>query len=158
MLGPDGKTPYSWRVAVLPFIEQSDLYKQYNFNEPWDGPNNRKLLDKMPTLLAHPDAKGGTSSYFMPSGPHTISSDQVGTAINNVTDGLSNTILLVEARRDIPWTKPEDIPVPNLVEGPMDAPIPPLGGLTPGGFCAAFADGAVRFISSRVDPSVLRRS
>ena len=78
MFGPDGKTPYSWRVAVLPYLEQNDLYKQYNFNEPWDGPNNRKLLDKMPAIFAHPDGPRNSPAYYMPTGPHTISSDNQG--------------------------------------------------------------------------------
>ncbi len=40
----NGRPMHSWRVLILPFLEYDDLYKQYNFNEPWDGPNNRKLL------------------------------------------------------------------------------------------------------------------
>ena len=68
----------------------------------------------------------------------------------DIADGPSITILAVEAKRDIPWTKPGDIPFdPN-------GPVPELGNFSPDGFNAAFADGAVRFISKRVDPKVLK--
>src|SRR5437016_5175694 len=46
ILGPDGKPWHSWRVLILPFIEQQRLYNEYNFDEPWDGPNNRKLASR----------------------------------------------------------------------------------------------------------------
>ncbi len=156
MVGPDGKTPYSWRVAVLPYIEQEPLFRQYNFNEPWDGPNNRKLLDKMPMMFAHPDGPRNSPAYYMPTGPHTISPDNQGPLLAQITDGLSYTIALVEARRDIPWTKPDDIPFVGIGQGADNAPLPPLGGFSAGGFNAAFADGAVRFISEKVDPNVLK--
>jgi hypothetical protein len=160
--------PYSWRVAILPFIEQGELYKQYNFDEPWDGPNNRALLAKMPAAYGYPDSDGSPSSptnttYFVFTGESTALNPVSPTApkdaapftpeppkIADITDGTSNTILVVEARRDVPWTKPEDIPFsPN-------APVPELGGFTPDGTDAAFADGAVRFISKKVNPIVLK--
>ena len=185
-----GKTksvPYSWRVAILPFIEQQELYNQYNFDEPWDGPNNRKLLDKMPATYSYPGPDGTPSSrtnsaYFVFTGPSTALSVgpgqgaagammtpmaaarrkvavpdptkgeavPAGPGIMQITDGTSNTILAVEAQREIPWTKPEDIPFfPN---GPM----PELGGFTPDGFNAAFADGSVRYIKKAIKPNVLK--
>lgn len=50
--GPDGRPWHSWRVLVLPYVEQSDLHEAYSFAEPWDGPNNRKLAGRMPRLFA----------------------------------------------------------------------------------------------------------
>src|SRR5262245_19749930 len=43
-----GKPLLSWRVILLPFVEQGPLYKEFKLDEPWDGPNNKKLLEKMP--------------------------------------------------------------------------------------------------------------
>ena len=154
MIGPDGKTPHSWRVAILPYIEQNDLYRQYKLDEPWDGPNNRKLLDKMPVIYGHPDGDRKSSSYYMPTNPHAFGSPQAS-EISKIVDGLSYTIALVEARREIPWTKPEDIPVPAPTDGP-DAPLPKLGGFSPEGFNATFADGAVRFLKSSIAPETLK--
>ncbi len=153
--GKDKSIPYSWRVAILPYIEQQELYNQYNFDEPWDGPNNRKLIDKMPAIYAHPGVDGapssrGHTSYFVFTGPSTIVGAGDEPQIQKVTDGTSNTILAVEAQREIPWTKPEDIPFDPK------APLPELGGYTPDGFNALFADGSVRYIVKAIDPTVLR--
>jgi Protein of unknown function (DUF1559) len=169
--GATGKMPYSWRVAILPYLEQQEMYNQYNFDEPWDGPSNRKLVDKMPTVYSHPGADGGPSShinasYFVFTGKGTAlspssnagaaggiggaGSGPTGPTFSDITDGTSNTILAVEAKREIPWTKPEDIPFdPN-------GPVPELGNFSPDGFNTVFADGAVRFISKKVSPTVLK--
>jgi prepilin-type processing-associated H-X9-DG protein len=150
-----GKFPYSWRVAILPYIEQQELYNQYNFDEPWDGPNNRKLIDKMPANYAYPGADGrptsrSHTSYFVFTGASTIGGAEGGAQIQEITDGTSMTILAVEAGREVPWTKPEDIVFePN-------APMPELGGFTPDGFNALFADGSVRYIKKTVDPRILK--
>ncbi len=153
--GKDKSIPYSWRVAILPYIEQQELYNQYNFDEPWDGPNNRKLIDKMPVIYAHPGADGSPSSrshttYFVFTGPSTAVGAGDEPQIQKITDGTSNTIMAVEAKREIPWTKPEDIPFDPK------APLPGLGGFTPDGFNALFADGSVRYIKKSINPSVLK--
>ena len=67
-----------------------------------------------------------------------------------ITDGTSNTILAVEAKRNIPWTKPEDIPFDP------DAPLPELGGFWPKGFHVVFADGAARFLKESINPAMLK--
>ncbi len=176
-LGGRNKTiPYSWRVAILPFIDHQALYDAYNFDEPWDGPNNRKLIDKMPAIYGYPadgtSSSRGNSSYFVFTGRSTAlsgASEPTGAAggrpaavapgpvaaptgpdIAQITDGTSYTILAVEARRDIPWTKPEDIPF-NL-----NAPLPDLGGFTPDGFNALLADGSVRYLKKSIAMNLLK--
>jgi prepilin-type processing-associated H-X9-DG protein len=153
--GKDKSIPYSWRVAILPYIEQQELYNEYNFDEPWDGPNNRKLIDKMPTVYASPVPDGSPSSrshtsYFVFTGPSTTVGAGDEPEIQKITDGTSNTFLAVEAKRDIPWTKPEDIPFDPK------APLPELGGFTPDGFNAAFCDGSVRYIKKSINPMTLK--
>jgi prepilin-type processing-associated H-X9-DG protein len=155
LYGPDGKTTYSWRVAILPFLENADLYNQYKFDEPWDGPNNSKLIARMPAVFNCPDDDEGLashfSSYFAPKGPDTLLSDRKeGTRIAEITDGTSNTIMIVEAKRPIPWTKPEDV---IFADGmPKDA----IGGLHPGGFNVGMGDGSVRFLRDTVNKVVLQ--
>jgi hypothetical protein len=151
--GKSGKVPYSWRVALLPYLECQELYNQYNFDEPWDGPNNRKLIDHMPKVYGYP-AVDGTSkthtSYFVFTGPETLLGKGEEPSFANITDGTSNTLLAVEANRQVPWTKPEDIPF-----DPQGA-LPELGGFTPDGVNALFGDGSVRYIKKSINPIVLK--
>jgi prepilin-type processing-associated H-X9-DG protein len=151
--GKSGKVPYSWRVAILPFLEQTDLYNAYNFDEPWDGPNNSKLLDKMPAIYRYPGimkSKPTHAAFFVFTGPDTMLGKGDKPDFADVLDGTSNTLLAVEAKREIPWTKPEDIPF--TPEGPL----PELGGFTPEGFNVLFGDGSVRYIKKSVKPDVLK--
>jgi hypothetical protein len=150
-----GRFPYSWRVAILPFIEQQELYSRYRFDEPWDGPNNRELIDRMPAVYAYPVAAGTPSSrsnasYFVFTGDSTIGGAEGGAKVQQITDGTSNTLLAVEDKRDIPWTKPEDIPFDPK------APPPELGGFSPDGFNAVFGDGAVRYLKKSINPMLLK--
>jgi len=139
VLGPDGKTYHSWRVAILPYVDQAELFSQYRLNEPWDSEHNKQLIDKMPPVYSSINDQKNTS-YFAIVGPGTMYEDAKGTQLRDVTDGTSNTLMIVEAKREIPWTKPEDIPY-----NPKK-PLPELGGFGWGGILAALADGSVRLI------------
>jgi beta-lactamase regulating signal transducer with metallopeptidase domain len=152
LLGPDGKTPHSWRVALLPYLEQSSLYNEYKLDEPWDSPANKKVLEKMPALFRDPSdtSPAHCSSYFVPTGESTLFSGHVGTPISQITDGTSNTIMVVQASREIPWTKPDDV----LISA--DAPLPKLGLPGSDGFEAGFADGSVRRIKASIVEATLR--
>ncbi len=144
-------TPYSWRVAILPYLEQNEIFKQYRLNEPWDSEHNKQVLEYRPIQLLSPtDPTSTNAAYYTLVGPETLFAGKDGTKIRAVTDGTSNTLLVVEAKRNIPWTKPEDIPYTH------DGPLPQLGGFFPGGFNAAFADGYVRFLSAKIKPETLR--
>jgi beta-lactamase regulating signal transducer with metallopeptidase domain len=173
MLGRDGKGkfPHSWRIEILPYIEQDALYREYKFDEPWDSDANKKVMEKMPGIFRHPqdDPKSTNAAYFVltpeklleekvaPNGGRsppeggfpTAFSAVNGMSFAQIFDGTSNTIAIVEAKRDIPWTKPEDI----LFDKEKDPP--KLGGFFKDGYNVGICDGSVRFISHSIDPKTL---
>jgi hypothetical protein len=152
-----GKPLLSWRVALLPYIDQQDLYKEFKLDEPWDSPHNIKLLPRMPRIYADPDAEGGTTTtlyrvvvgkgtMFEPFGRRPPS----GVRFGDVKDGTSNTLLIAEAAEAVPWTKPDE-----LTYDPA-GPLPRFRRDARGGFQAALADGGVRFIPLSVGDETLR--
>jgi beta-lactamase regulating signal transducer with metallopeptidase domain len=151
VLGPDGKTPHSWRVELLPFLEQKSLYDQYRMSEPWDSPHNQLVLKQMPHIYHSPydDPKSTNSACYVLVGPGTAFEKPEGTKLNDITDGLASTVTVVEAKRNIPWTKPEDIAFDP------EKPLPALGGFEEGHFSAGFADThANRFNTERAKDQI----
>jgi prepilin-type processing-associated H-X9-DG protein len=159
--GPGAAPPkVSWRVLLLPYLEEGNLYNQYNFNEPWDGPNNSKLLTKMPKVYElpgdNPAPPGYTYYQVFVSSPSSspqamfCTDPNVRVRIMEVTDGTSNTLLIVEGVTAVPWTKPDDIPFD------YNGPVPQLGTHYNGGCNACFADGSVRFLSPSLSNTTLR--
>ncbi|MCC6507528.1 MAG: DUF1559 domain-containing protein [Pirellulaceae bacterium] len=105
-----GQPPHSWRVAILPLVGEGELYKQYQFDQPWDSAQNRRVAEQMPAIFqSTPDQKDKTS-FMMLEGAGTIGSTRVPTRIAEITDGTSNTIALIHSDQEVPWTKPEDAP------------------------------------------------
>jgi hypothetical protein len=152
---PEGKPLLSWRVLILPFVEQNKLYEQFHLDEPWDSPHNRALIEKMPPVYRSPASKlreKGRTNYVVAVGPQTVFHGRQGTPFKDITDGTSNTIMVVECDDSHAplWTKPDDLPFDpkNLLRG--------LGHLFAGGFQVAKCDGSVRFISTTISPDVLR--
>ena len=155
VLYSDNGTPYSWRVAILPYIEQQPLYEAYHFDEPWDSPANRIVLENMPATYNEPasDNDPTHADYFAFVGPTTLlGMPGEPTMISRIRDGTSNTIAVVGVERAIPWTKPEDIPI----DPDFQAPLPELRGPYPDLFIALFADGSVRSIKKSIDPNTLK--
>jgi hypothetical protein len=149
----NGKPLLSWRVAILPFIEQAQLYQQFKLDEPWDSDHNKKLIAHMPRIyaIAGVNNPGDTKTHYRVFvGNGALFDLRKGPRFTDVTDGLSNTLMIVEAEEGVEWTKPDD-----LAFDP-DKPLPKLGKQTPEGFQAAFADGSVRFISKSVSEKTLK--
>ena len=149
---PSHMHPVSWRVMILPFMEQKALYNLYRFDEPWDGPNNSKLLSMVPVPYRHPGAPAGSTNtpYLAITGEEAMFQQSKDTPLSDVRDGLARTLMVVESKSTIPWTKPEDLAYAS------DKPLPAIGGFSDEGFHAAFGDGSVRFISKTIAESVLR--
>jgi hypothetical protein len=149
-----GKPLLSWRVALLPYVGEDLLYKQFKLDEPWDSPNNKPLLNMMPKVYTHPTARtvDPTLTYYQVFvGPKALFETGKRIKFTDVPDGTSNTILVAEAANPVPWTKPEDLPFDP------DGPLPALGGLSSSGFNVMMADGMARSIDpKKVSQQTLR--
>jgi len=145
----------SWRVLILPYIQQETLFKEFKLDEPWDSDQNKKLIAKMPAIFRGPSKKlneEGKTVYLAPLEMSTLfPPDGKKIRFAQVYDGLSNTIMFVETNDDsaVVWTKPVDLPVelsgisnkPNL-----NKPMRPISALSRPGqefFLAAMGDGSV---------------
>jgi hypothetical protein len=154
-----GKPGLSWRVAVLPYIDQDALFKQFKLDEPWDSEHNRTLIPQMPKVFA--PANESTSGYTFVrgfTGPGTWLPPQaqagrpgqplLGAKMGQITDGTSNTALLADAGEPVIWTKPDE-----MAFAPGRAP--KLGGMFDSGVLVGLADGSVRFVRRNADPKLL---
>jgi len=157
----DGKPMRSWRVAILPFVEQAPLYDQYDFSEPWDGPNNRALESMFPDTYRCPsDTASGplNAGYVMIVGKGTLGGEP-NEAVNiaRVMDGTANTILAIEvAGSDIHWMEPRDLTVEEAVTFITNPAATGLLHAHPGGVNVLKADGSVRFLPESTDPEMVR--
>lgn len=139
-----GKALLSWRVAILPYIEQDNLYRQFKLDEPWDSEHNLKIAQtNVPTFMIPNQnyPKPGYTHYRAFVGEQATFDRIKGRNIADVTDGLSNTWMVVEAGESVPWAKPDDLEFDPKKE------LPKLGNFFRGGFHVAMGDGSVRFFA-----------
>ena len=158
--GKDGKPLLSWRVQILPYIEQMPLFTEFKLDEPWGSPHNKALVERMPDFFAVPGspAEPGRTFYRGFSGKGTLFDPAVpqGVELAKITDGTSNTIAVVEAKESVPWTRPGgEIPFDADSKDP-EALVAALGGHQTGGFNLLLCDGTVRFLDDSLIPVVLR--
>lgn len=153
----NGKPMHSWRVLILPYMDETALYQRYRFWEPWNSAHNLSLAAQMPELYrcsnSSRSAETGKTSYFVCVGAHTafpfeqtsrivdspyVSRGRVGRPI---VDGAANTILLLEDdSRDVCWLDPRDLPEEELAK----ASTLPFRSNDPRGACVGFADREMR--------------
>lgn len=155
--GKYGQPLYSWRVLLLPYVAQQEIYDQFHLDEPWDSPHNRTLLEHMPGVYTPPRGKQSrvpphhtVCHVFVGKGTPFEDGKQLTFSDGDFPDGLSNTILIVEAGPPVPWTKPEDLPYDS------DAPLPRLDPLFHDMIRMVFGDGHVRYPRKDIGESALR--
>lgn len=151
--GKDGTPLLSWRVAILPYIEQDNLYRQFKLDEPWDSDHNKKLIPLMPQLYVVPASplKPGETHYRVFVGGGALFDLNKGARFADILDGTSNTIMIVETAESVVWTKPADIPYD------AQKPLPKLGGFYANGmFNVGLADGSVRALRGDLPEATLR--
>lgn len=155
-----GTPTHSWRAILLPYFESEELANQYRFDEPWNGPNNRKLHDKLPSVYRCLSDGGNESetSYLAIVGPDTMWRGAQAIAIPEMSDGTSKTIAIVECvGSGVNWLEPRDITFNDAVAG-VNRVIgrPGIRGPHTRGASALFADGSVHMLEFLIDPGDLR--
>lgn len=153
----DSKKLLSWRVLILPFLDQNELYQRFHLDEPWDSEHNIKLVAQMPLVYAEPGSSETTPADGKTCLQVPLLENSVfgrvggGTKFSDIIDGTSNTLMVVKVAADkaVTWTKPDDVVVDP--KNPIDSFID----LSQERFLAGFCDGSVRRILTTVSPKTL---
>jgi len=156
----DGKPMHSWRVLILPFLEEAALYNEYDFSEPWDGPHNSRLTEKCPAVFRCPSASNqnpSATNYVAVVGDRAFWPGSKSVQFQDIKDGLSNTIMLVEvADSDINWMEPRDMAFEQAIVG---LNVDKRGGISSNhgyGADVAFGDGSIRELFDDLSPATLK--
>jgi prepilin-type processing-associated H-X9-DG protein len=145
-----GRPLLSWRVLLLPYLGEKELYDEFHLKEPWDSPHNMTLQVRLPSVFQCPSelrAMPFTTSYVAVTGAGTVFPTDHTTRIADVTDGASFTAMVGEVQQGtIVWSKPDDVVMTNRGRRPGD-----IGSRHPGGSNMLFVDGSVRFVKDTAD-------
>jgi prepilin-type processing-associated H-X9-DG protein len=155
----DGKPMHSWRVLILPYLDEQLLYEQYNFDEPWDGPTNKLLWGRMPKVFAcpsDPQTASQETSYMVIVGPNTMFPGTEPTGPSDCRDGLSNTLCVVEtANSQVTWTEPTDLDSAQMLFEVKPGGDGEIGSYHAYGANVLYGDGHVLFLPDSIAPEQL---
>lgn len=151
----EGQPGHSWLTAMLPYLDQRNLYQQIDFNKAWNDPANQRPFQQLVPAYLNPkiqetvSPEGYALSHYQ--GNELVLQPNQGTRISEIRDGESNTIFAVEVGEDfIPWGDPANLTNPSQMFA--------TGKKNPyvGGKHVLFGDGSVRFLSELTDPAILK--
>jgi hypothetical protein len=150
-----GKPMHSWRALILPYLEGQHVYDRYRFDEPWDGPNNRRLRSEMPECyrcaVHDPNGQSSQTSYLAVVGERTAWLGDESRRLTDFADGAESTILVLEGPpKHVEWMAPDDLTPAEAQRLLMSSPAD--HGKDASGFwktarygrSVAFVDGSIR--------------
>lgn len=155
IMSKDGKPLLSWRVMLLPYVNEAALYNEFHLDEPWDSAHNKKLVDRIPAVYQSLTAKAkkpGQTTYLAPVGKNLMfTGEKEGVRIADVTDGTSNTIFMLQAdeAHAVAWTKPEDVTID------LKKPATGLVNYAGQGSAALIVDGSAGFLREGIESTRL---
>ncbi|QDT43306.1 hypothetical protein Pan241w_34060 [Gimesia alba] len=152
---PEGLPLHSWQTAILPYIDELNLYQRIDLEQPWNADINKPHFQKVISYYLIPgndltkSADGYGLTHYV--GNELVLKKNSGISPYQIPDGSSETILILEAGENFkPWGDPTSIAKPYDVFG-SDHKSPMVGGTH-----AVYADGSVRFLSENIDPDILK--
>jgi hypothetical protein len=158
--GPDGRPMHSWRVLILPYLGEQELFNQYDFDLPWDAPSNAELAYTIPNAYRSVGSGGfGTEAgYSLITGPGTLFPPAPPRGFRalgprDVVDDPGQTLLVVEsvplANSFMSWTEPADLDAAVMQGVIGGSPGREIGGTSQGGAVVATVDGRGHFLSDQ---------
>lgn len=169
----NGQPMHSWRVLILPYVGENELYEKIRLNEPWDSEYNQQFHLATPFVLTMPSGTfreigeqitSGQTFYSVVVGPGTLFPQGQTVSLTDVKDGASNTILIVERTQSISWMAPDkeltldEVLVHENVESAdqLVFAYPALSRMHENCALAAMLDGSTRLINHDISPEVLK--
>ncbi|REK15894.1 MAG: DUF1559 domain-containing protein [Planctomycetota bacterium] len=158
----NGVPMHSWRVLLLPYLEEEGyhrLYEKYRFDEPWNGPNNRKLADVAfpPFHCPSSEREGCCTNYVAIVGPETVWPGTATRSVTQITDGTSETVLVAEFNdSDIHWMEPRDLTFNEACRGINGSETPGISSPHGNGTNLLFCDMSVHFVTDDLPHDTLR--
>ena len=159
-----GSRRHSWRVLILPYLGEDDLYSRYNFDEAWDSPRNMGLIYQMPRVFQNsqvsaPYSVTSRSHYYLITGAGTVFPPSGPLSPDQIKDEHEKTLLVVEGspvnKGSGSWTEPCDLQIQDIQASSAVNGANGLGGLLDGGFAAATVDAMGHFIDESISPIAL---
>ena len=156
----DGKPLYSWRVLILPYLDQDALYSRYKLDEAWDSPNNKPLSDTVIKIFQNPAEENlvePLTNYVVVQGKETMFPPDGKMTYGNIKDGTANTIMVVEiSGSDIHWAEPRDLDFNTMSFDINDFSGQGISSTFSGGAHVTFADGSVHLLPVGTDPNQVK--
>ena len=151
----NGKPLHSWRTLILPYIDEVKLYNAIDLSRPWNDPANAEAFKTAPTVYCCPSARlpDGSTAYLAVVGPDFCFHPTQPRAFSDVTDGFSNTLMVIEVAQEnaVPWMSPQDADEQTVLSFLKTGTLAHTGGTQ-----TLLMDGSAMFLSQNVDPNTLR--
>lgn len=158
-----GKRLHSWRVLILPYLGEDELYNKFDLSLPWDDFRNSRVAYDMPIVYRHPSSANGNgfyiSDYYMIVGPGTLQPRTGPLSPDQVTDNQRQTILVVGGTPLVPsgmWTEPIDLDIAKMQGRLTTNPGIEPGGHLDDGVTFATVDGSAHFVPNSVEPRMMK--
>lgn len=155
-----GRPKHSWRVLLLPHLGYDRLYKRYDFDEPWDGPNNRALAEEVCDIYGSatdPHGRGTMTRFLAVVGPGTAWPGERSVRREDFADYFSQTIVLLDCvESDVKWTEPRDLAYSDVLASEDTGNTLRIARMRPQGIHFLDATGALRTLPKDLSPDILK--